>query len=176
MANSKCITRYFLLPVNHSAFPLPLLSADCESFCRVSAHGRALRTVEHGCESGRGVIARDVMYAENAGAIFCSKWLNFREAAGHSIGMSFFSSLFVDKQKKATRTRTRHWLRSKESIACETVIRSVANLLKIAAIKLAMTLSTCGSSQQSLHQLNNYPPILLPLLLNLLNPDRPNLI
>jgi hypothetical protein len=55
-----------------------------ESFCRGSVHGRTLRTVEQGCESVRAVIARDGMYPEKAGAIFCAKWLDFREAAGHS--------------------------------------------------------------------------------------------
>ncbi len=75
------------------------------------------------CESVRAVIAKDGMYAENARAIFCAKWLNFWEAAGRSIGMSLFrascpppfgpaelfkiapgnfvfSPLFLDKQKK----------------------------------------------------------------------------
>ena len=40
-------------------------------------------------ESVRAFIAKDGMYAENAGAIFCAKYANFQEAAGHTKGMPF---------------------------------------------------------------------------------------
>ncbi len=72
------------------------------------------------CESVRAVIAKDGMYAENAGAIFCAKWLNFWEVAGRSIGMSFFSPLFLDKQKKRLARGHDQTTELEKYSACET--------------------------------------------------------
>jgi hypothetical protein len=44
---------------------LSLLSAGCESFCRVRGHG---------CESVRTVIAWDGVYAENSGRLKGLRW------------------------------------------------------------------------------------------------------
>ncbi len=48
-----------------------------------------------------------------------AKSVHFREAAGHSIGMSFFSSLFLDRQKKGLARVLENNYEAMKAYACE---------------------------------------------------------